>query len=110
MASRAESWQKTVGCTATGDTTVIAANANGSHHVRKIVVTVYAYSATGTIALTDGTTSFFLWQPSTGNGCHFEVTFPEEYTFNWGTNKAITLTCGTANVSARVVVLGYTSY
>jgi len=109
MIYKGNTWQLNNGATATGNTTLKAAATGYTHYVTKIVVTVFAFADTGTISLTDGTTTFFEWLAKDGNGNHFEVTFPGDLAFSWGSGKAIVLTIGTANLSCKVVMTGFTA-
>jgi hypothetical protein len=108
MIYKGNTWQLNNGATSTGDTTLKAASTGHIHYVTKIVVTVYDLT-TGTIALTDGTTPFFEWAVKDGNGSHFEVTFPGDLAFSWGSGKAIILTIGTGNLNCKVVMTGFTT-
>ena len=84
-----------------------AANSTGTEavYVTDIVVTLYSFADTGLISLTDGTNTHFSWLCKDGNGSHFAVHFNQP--FYWGQNVAINLINGTANVKAKLVVLGY---
>jgi hypothetical protein len=109
ITSPGQSFQATGGLAAVSTVALRAANATTTEsvYITDIIITIYAYADTGTIALQDGTTTYFQWLCKDGNGSSIHIHFNKP--FYWGQNKAINLINATANVSCRAVVLGYTN-
>jgi hypothetical protein len=86
-----------------------AANATGTESVfiTDIVITIYAHADTGTLALNDGTTSYFMWLCKDGNGHTINIHFDQP--FYWGQNKKIDFINATAYVKANLVIKGFTN-
>ena len=95
---------------AVGNAEVKAAGGSGKRHfVTSGVITIEAHADTGLISLDDGTADII--GPilcKDGNGSVFLINFGETG-YDWGSNKAIRLINSTANVSARITLVGYTT-
>lgn len=93
--------------TAVGAATVIAAPGDGKRlHIQRVVVSCETNSLTGTLALGDGTTTFWKVQPKDGNGNQWIIDFGEKG-YYLEKNAALTLTNATANISAIASAIGY---
>ena len=108
MARPGQNFRAVGGLTTASTVALRAANASGTEAVwiTDIIVTIYSFADTGTLAFQDGTTTYFQWLCKDGNGNHIHIHFREP--FYWGQNKAINFINATANVSAKAVVLGFT--
>jgi hypothetical protein len=79
-----------------------------TYSLTEIDIMITAYSTTGTLALSDGTTTFFgPWLCKDGNGGHIHIEFDDDNPWTWTTLKPINLVNATANVGARITVKGF---
>lgn len=90
--------QGTVGLSAAGSGDIIATPGAGKRlHILKVVVSVYLHQDTGTVAISDGTTTIWKVLAKDDNGSSWTLDWgPEGYTF--AANKALVLTVATADV------------
>jgi hypothetical protein len=79
-----------------------------TYFLTEIDIMLTAYSATGTLALSDGTDTWFgPWLCKDGNGTHIHFEYEEENPWMWTTLKPLQLVNATANVGARIMVKGW---
>ena len=79
-----------------------------TYSLTEIDIMITAYSATGTLALSDGTDTWFgPWLCKDGNGSHIHIEYDEENPWMWTTLKPLQLVNATANVGARIMVKGW---
>jgi len=109
MFKRGMDFQATGTVEAAGTAAVKAAAAGVNLTITEIDISIYAFQDTGTVALDDGTTTYFgPFLCKDGNGNHIHLSFKDG--FSWGVGKGIYLTVGTANVKARLTVKGFYNY
>lgn len=109
MLKRGLDFQATDVVEAAGTKAVVAAVAGVNLTITELDIFIYAYQTDGTVAVDDGTTTYFgpvLAKDGNGNHIHMEW----KQGFSWGVGKGIYLTVGTSNVKARLTVKGFSNY
>jgi hypothetical protein len=103
---RGQSFQDTTTIESATNATIKAAVATCNYTITEIIVSIYAFQNDGTLALNDGTTTYFgPFLCKDGNGHTIFLRFKDGFT--WGKGKAIIVTVGTSAVKARVTVKGF---
>jgi len=103
---RGQDFQATNTIESATSVTIKAAITTCNYTITEIVISIYAFQDTGTLALNDGTTTYFgPWLCKDGNGHTIVLRFKDGFT--WGKGKAIIVTVATAAVKARVTVKGF---
>lgn len=76
--------------------------------ITQIDIMLSAFADTGTLALSDGTDTWFgPWLCKDGNGTLIHLEWEDENPWTWTTTKPLNIVNATANVGARITIKGY---